>query len=604
MHSFPSRLIHAPRAQGGLGLLSASETIFLEKWALVLRGLFSPDSLTQSVTHSILEQALTNSTLNHAHQMHITLPSPVTTYHSRTRLFTDILLLHGDPHHIRLSRSGTRPTGRELPLTPTPSLIHVHTPSHLFPYPRIGYLQSTTDPPGQWSLKSLNPSITMSPTFPATPPPLTPLRIAVGQLWLSGFNRPAFEIVGWSTDLPQTQLWVHRWTPTKSPRGKDLLHRSASAQHQLIPYSDVFPSSHAYRLATVPYTRRSSHEHPYLRVCARYLECTPTFAPTNWHSEWLNQFALPEASTLILTDGSVKPSTNPLTVSNIMRGNLKSRSACAVVFLPTDWTPTSGIPISVLHITECETIDATTPAQTELFAMAVGMSCSAGRSRQEQVYTDLQSIVDLTPHFPSHITKSSCESYIPKIAIIDACRHSPLPLWIRAHPNTKQQSTWTLNQWGTHIADTVAKGKSATLPFSSFIRITTIPATAVYPHLLPPDTWHWTHPDGSPLGVLPLPHYLHSSDLTTYTKERDEFRAQRHLPPYWSSHTLNYAFSVWEFTTKQSHDHIAYLQRILLDKRIHGRNIFKMLQGKTDPDNSYAEDRTYPCPLCHDTDSQ
>ena len=176
MHSFPSRLIHAPRTLGGLGLPSATETIFLDKWGLALRGLFSPDPLTQSVTHSVLEQSLTNSTLNHAHQMQLTIPTPPTSGRSRTPLFTDILLLYAAHHQLRLTRSGTKPTDRELPLDPTTSLTHFHSPSHLFPFPRIGYLQSITDPPHQWSFRSLHHSISISPHLP---PPLLPSPLSI-----------------------------------------------------------------------------------------------------------------------------------------------------------------------------------------------------------------------------------------------------------------------------------------------------------------------------------------------------------------------------------------------------------------------------------------
>ena len=106
MDSFSTHLLHAPIEDGGLGLPILTETIFLAKWGMTQRGLFSPDSITSQATEALLESTLLQTTQPNSQGMQVILQPPSAAYHSKS-LFSDLLTEYGHSKDMYLCRKGT-----------------------------------------------------------------------------------------------------------------------------------------------------------------------------------------------------------------------------------------------------------------------------------------------------------------------------------------------------------------------------------------------------------------------------------------------------------------------------------------------------------------
>ena len=87
---------------------------------------------------------------------------------------------------------------------------------------------------------------------------------------------------------------------------------------------------------------------------------------------------------------------------------------------------------------------------------------------------------------------------------------------------------------GNTYNECTARGVTGQLQCAPQIANIIIDALVIYKDTLPPDHWYWGGKDGEPLGVKPLPYYLHKDDLTDYTIERDRARASllaKEYPP-------------------------------------------------------------------------
>ena len=133
-------------------------------------------------------------------------------------------------------------------------------------------------------------------------------------------------------------------------------------------------------------------------IISKFRTLPPTFAPKNWHTQWIEDLKLPMEPCHIYVDGSWTATTKTITLERHIRGDHGPKGSCAVVMIPETWDceyPENII--KAIHITDCQDIDIDTSYGTETMANAIALAISKHRGLQEQVYTDSKSLVDTVP---------------------------------------------------------------------------------------------------------------------------------------------------------------------------------------------------------------
>ena len=558
-HGFPTAMIHAPRAIGGLQQASLAEKTAVAKWSMTIRNLHSVDPITRQATHQLLENATVQHPISLGHDVPIRLPANPPTQHHKS-LFTDHLLHHAGARGLSLCRRGTLPdlANTNIPhsllskLNPTPPLGQTMVTYPITVYGDImrAHKRANGLIEIRWHLTHLHHSVQADilPLLPPLPLDNLPLRIAPGQIWsTNGVKSSAYEIIGWEdphSDWPY--LWVQEWqislpTHNTTKRNRDrlapsnehiqpLLHHPRHQNTQRMHYRTLFPDpASANRILSYPCntTAKFFTGDTCRRILTQFASPTPTFSTPNWDTQWIRSLKLPPSQCHIYATGAWTRSTQPTHLENIIRQNNQPTGTCAITLLPIDWDPHHPTPVTTIQIPKCEQIGIDEAYGADLMAAAIALHLSKYRGLHEQVHTTSQRLLDNMPRLFKSITKPNQAYYDLNSVVLCATqqRGAPFPKRIAANPHTKYQSFWTKHQWGIHIAECTARGVTGQLQCAPHITNTSIDALVIYKDTLPPDHWYWGDKDGGPLGVKPLPYYLHKNDLTDYTTERDRARA-------------------------------------------------------------------------------
>ena len=206
------------------------------------------------------------------------------------------------------------------------------------------------------------------------------------------------------------------------------------------------------------------------------------------------------------------------------------------------------LPILTIYIYNGSDIDAPSAYSMELLAIVTALSIISHTQTDSTVYSDCQSAVKklnklLTSSTP--LRSSTTDVSLLSIGKNLLRNHNQLK-WIKGHPERDQpdETTWTREMWGNHLADRAASGSLNTKPTYQYrndsiytLYTTPLPSQQASPlsaSLSPNNLWYIGKSNGH-LTSRSLTQPIHLQRLHQYLLTRDGHRAAADppLPPKW-----------------------------------------------------------------------
>jgi Ulp1 family protease len=318
---------------------------------------------------------------------------------------------------------------------------------------------------------------------------------------------------------------------------------------------------------------------------------------------WLQQAAQfcqeqgPEYKPRIYTDGSYMERDHD--IHSVFDSDAITKTAAAGIAIIHDGPDWRDRPIYAIHVDHGADIGVRSAYTMEYLALAIAMRLQTPSMRASAVCTDSMAVLKRLRNGHTRLGRAD-ESHRLLLQSIKSSLDcgATMPQWVPSHPERrkKDKATWTLDDWGNHIADNIAGNARRSLSsIHANIQWTRISAIDVINSLPRSDELYFGDINGRPTALYGLMDHVHRLRLERYLSTRD---SQRGSVPKWMDNTITFAAAVFnaQHGTPGQYAHTA---RVIWDKHWHGRNRAKQ-RGLTE-DGRQAETL---CHMCHASDSQ
>ena len=307
------------------------------------------------------------------------------------------------------------------------------------------------------------------------------------------------------------------------------------------------------------------------------------------------------------TDGSYSTSAN---IGSYFRPSELKCMATAAIIIKDDSSMWRRKPVIALHISDGHELDPQSVYTMEYLALAGALQLSSTDGRLLNIGSDAESVVNLLPKRCkklNHITKD--HHYLLQCADNFLHRGAQLPYAVESHAETRKPQkdahgrygqTWTKDDWGNWLADRVAAEDYDILSQHGINVIQfRIKATTMYDLLLSHGQWYLGDRNGKPIPPAGLDDIAARHLATAYHQERDEYRIRDGRVPMWEHNsTMEHAAEVYQLQSASS-SKASTITRVIYNKGYHGGNRAK--DSKLQPEGKI---RIGKCLLCQHQDSQ
>jgi exonuclease III len=620
LQSAPNAALHMSRDVGGLGITRLSDQINIDKWAMLVRGLYS-DKATITATLGILNRSLRigRTDTDRGYQA---LARP-TNIPQHLRSLIELM----DEMGYSLRRSGLETAGTPSQLI-RDSLANINqATSNNLMHLRITTLADIMifrQDGNSWNQHLLDqlPGISEE-QLPTCPGGNRILRI--GQYWASdrfdGQTGRIVEVMGvmgrtingrsWAPAIP-SNTWAshmtHRrkltWvTPivNSDSRGAGAtetfdLDEFFSGQLRIYTLSKEVPCfrvENNKEINCVARAIRSSHEEgpPCVTACA-------SIAQNEYLLEWdriMDDY--PREDIEIYTDGSVRYfnsiSTRVLTPPTSLRQPVFVQGGIFIhAGLHTPLTATEhNITIT---IEQGAGVELLLPSSVELYSILLAIRLLNRTKIGGTIYTDFKEAIRMRSG--TDLRNWGRKANLPIYeTIVELLKLSPgIELkHVKAHGDITKQSQWTREQWGNYYADRLAKGVDDELS----VRHIRWPASELEQLTMSHSKWHWVSTDNHLL-LEPIQKLIQHNVLVNYLIDRDIYRVRRGSEEKWQQAFLGFIEDIWK-TKRLRMGKLATINRLIWDRGWHGGN-----RAKATAPEEVAEAEWVSCGDCGAPDSQ
>ena len=618
MSSYPTSLIYLPRKLGGLGCYKVSDGIQRAKYSMIQRHLRCSGSATKTMD-TLLYNAAVNSSQSPAPGFSVTI-RPAETLDSSC--WANSVLHFAASGDVFLSRQGCSDTHH-----PSSTIITVPRPSKPLPLfdwvsshsiHHLGDLYSVpANAPSSWNDFSSTGGALLS-TYQIALPPGVPVVIRPRQYWIPSEDSivPPYNIVetqGWTDE--QFNSLNYRLLPLLHPRLPSISNPAFPSRTPLMggrsslsdPAPDVLGTNPRRIFLSSP---QSSSSFLYPHFIAGPATYSLPSAPSP-SASWLPDDFLTTLSGLgdydIFTDGAWARAGSYW--DHVTHNSPSFIGSAGLVFISraSDW---KDRPIITLHIINGQGLNACSAFSMEALAILVALfirSCSP--PTPAIIYSDCKSVVlklQKLVALSSPLKTTSGDASLLSACVSFLSRQSTGLCWIKGHPerSVPDESFWSREMWGNHLADRAAAGSLTTTSvysykdnFENHVYIHPLPtqdASSLTSSLIPDNTWFFGTSDMQ-LRSPSLMDSIYLRRLDQYLRDRDRDRSSRSLPPKWHNRFIPLAALLWDFSKNPAS--LAFHNRILWDKHWHQGNKAKAV------DDPKLKDTISKCPLCAETDS-
>ena len=299
----------------------------------------------------------------------------------------------------------------------------------------------------------------------------------------------------------------------------------------------------------------------------------------------------------IYTDGSYTERDHDL--HSVFDTDAVTRTAAAGIAIVHDGPDWKQRPMYAIHIDHGADIGARSAYTMEYLALAMAMRVQGPEVRASSVGTDSMAVLKRIRN-RQHRLGQADESHRLLLQSIDGClsQGAVMPTWIPSHPERRKPdvTTWTMDDWGNHLADKIAsKSRTVLRTIHPDIKWTTVTALEVIGSLPRQGEYYFGDMSGRPSALHGITDHVHQVRRDRYTAARD---LQRDGGPKWMDNTIQFAAKVYN-GCRGSSGQYAHTARMIWDKHWHGRNRSK--QRGLLPDGQHA---AAVCHMCDTPDSQ
>jgi exonuclease III len=623
MQSAPNAALYMSKEVGGLGIARLSDQINIDKWTMLIRGLYS-DHATCSATKGILNRCLRigQTDTDYGYEAMVQ-PAGV------PQLMRSLIELM-DESGYQLRRSGQDTTG-----SPSQLIIEqFDITNKRIKRKLMNYRLTTVADLMKFQITGNSWNDILTKQFSTlSPPPLCPpgrRLLRIGQYWASskfeGQNGVIVEIMGIHGNQINGRSWITAipssgWAGTGATRGRltwvtprnlsdsrgagatehydiDLFLSSELMLYTLSEEVPRFRSEKGINVNCVARAIRSCHE-----------EVAPTL-PKNQSAEteteeikalittwevWGDELYCGEVE--VYTDGSMRyynsAYTRVLTQPNPLRKPVHAQGGILVNFgRSSDLNDiNNNVTVTLEHGVE---IDLLLPSSIELYTILLAVKLLHRAKMQGTIYTDFAEAVRMQNRekLRNWGRKANLPIYETIINLLETAPGIKIA-HIKAHGDKKKQSTWTRQQWGNYYADRLAKGDEE-IWSTRHMRWPIQDMERLVMNISP---WHWIS-SGKHLLLEPIHQLIQTKILEVYLIDRDIYRVGRGLEEKWQEVHLGFIEDVWT-TKKLKMGKMANLNRLIWDRGWHGGN-----RAKTTSPMGTTQEEWISCGDCGLPDSQ
>ena len=319
----------------------------------------------------------------------------------------------------------------------------------------------------------------------------------------------------------------------------------------------------------------------------------------NWiqQAEQFCQDQGPDYIPRIYTDGSYVERDHD--IHSVFEPDAVTKTAAAGIAIIHDGPDWRDRPIYAMHVDHGDDIGVRSAYTMEYLALAIAMRIQSQSVRASAVCTDSMAVLKRLRNRHVRLGKAD-ESHRLLLQSISTslAGGATVPQWVPSHPERrkKDQTSWTLDDWGNHIVDKIAGNSRHQLgSLHDDIRWSRISVIDVINSLPRQTEYYFGDIHGRPTALFGLMDHIHRTRLERYVTSRD---SQREGNPKWMDNTIVFAASVFNEHRGTVGQH-AHTARVIWDKHWHGRNRAKQ-RGLTDDGRQAAS----VCHMCNATDSQ
>ena len=619
--SYPHDLLYLPLHMGGLDFHLTSDGIHTAKLSMLQRHLVGTEPIKMTI-NTLLFHSYSQGTQTPPSHHPITISPPTITKFSP--YWADSISQFTSQGLLRLTRTGHIPP--QSPFTPinfSSSVVnpsthmwmtqrHIHNISDLFS-------NSPDTLNSSWHDFSRTPGANI-PETQTTLPPNVPVPIRPHQFWApstdsaandhsiveimgySSLNPPIVNIREWKISVPTEYIGTYGDAVCPQTR---LLHGGATSIN--LPLKEAL-GLHPRRvfLGKPPILSTNLRRNIDI-VSTPTLYASPPFehVPPSWLPQELLDNLPPLGEVDIFTDGSWSEAGTKWAHITHNSPTFTGTAGLVIISRSLDWM---NLPILTMHISHGSLLDTNSAFSMELLALLTALSILHLTNSKASILSDCQSVIRKLTKLLSSPTalRASARDISFLSAALAYLKQRGTLQWIKGHPERYEpdESLWTREMWGNHLADRVASGtitSSTSYQYkkdSDYIfELIPLPAqnaTSLSTSLLPPDFWYFGKEDGQITSGSILD-AIKTQRLDSYIKKRDANRRLRDLPPKWSTYNIPLMGTLWQLSAHPQSRTVR--NRIIYDKHWHGGNIAKSL---TDPTQIIIQSK---CPLCHNADS-
>jgi exonuclease III len=624
--SAPNAALYMSKEIGGLGITRLSDQINIDKWAMMVRGLYS-DRFTRTATLGILNRSLRigQTDTDHGYEAVV---KPAGIPHQMRSL---IEIMDESGYQLRRSGKNTLSSPSKLVLEQL-DITNISLKRKLMNYriTTLSDLMVIKESGNSWNQQLLDMFKILPEQLPLQCP--TGRRsIRIGQYWASsnydGQNGRIVEIMGirgncfngrsWTAAIP-TEGWTFSnhssgrltWvTPCtlSDSRGAgateyfdtDTFFQGTLRIYTLSEEVPRYMIKDGIKINCVARAIRSSHE-----------EDSPEFTNDpntsigneensrvlmeSW-DQWVAE--LHDQEVEVYTDGSVRYHnsvlTRVLTPPKPLRQPIFTQGGILIHFgrLSELHEDTHNITITLEQGMDVEIL---LPSSMELYSILLAVRLLHRAKLHGVIYTDFAEAVRIQrkDQLRNLGRKANLPIYEAIVSLLEAAPGIKIE-HVKAHGDPKKQSKWTRAQWGNFYADKLAKGD--TDHWATKHLIWPVPELETLAMNLSP--WHWVSKDKHLL-LEPVQQLIQNTTINAYLIDRDIYRVKRGQDEKWQDAHLGLIEDVWK-TRKLKMGKQATINRLIWDKGWHGGN-----RAKATTPSHLAEDAWIGCGDCGKTDSQ
>ena len=624
--SAPNAALYMSKEIGGLGITRLSDQINIDKWTMIIRGLYS-DQLTRTATLGILNRSLRigQTDTDHGYEAMVR-PTGVPQ-----QLRSLIELMEESGYRLRRSGKSTMSSPSKLVME------HIDVTNSVTKRKMMNYRISTfadlmvfRETGNRWNQKLLDIFKILPDQLP-TQCPSGRRSIRIGQYWASsnyeGQNGRIVEVMGiqgncfngrsWITAIPSESwaedthirgrlTWVTPYTQSDS-RGAgateyyniDHFFQGSLRIYTLSEEVPRYRSEEGLQSNCIARAIRSSHEEdspeiPHESYIDHSNEESPSGLTVSWDL-WVQE--LPTTKVEVYTDGSVRyfnsVITRVLTPPKPLRQPVYAQGGILFHFGQHSELLDNTHNITVT-LEQGMGVDILLPSSMELYSILLAVRLLHRAKLSGVIYTDFAEAVKVQnrDQLRSWGRKANLPIYEAIVTLLETAPGITL-VHVKAHGDQKKQTQWTRAQWGNFYADKLAKGDTEHWA-TKHLRWPVPELETLVMNLSP---WHWISKDKHLL-LEPMQQLIQNTTINAYLIDRDIFRVKRGLDEKWQDTHLGLIEDVWK-TRKQKMGKQATINRLIWDKGWHGGN-----RAKSVTPSHTTKETWIGCGDCGMTDSQ